>query len=197
MAGDRSTVLVVDDDAACRDLHELWLSEEYRVVTADNGEEALQHVAQSDIMLVDRQMPVMDGEALARRVHEGDHQCFVVMLSGVEPDFDIVDLPVDEYLTKPVARETVLDVVDTMLTRDVCRRLLQEFFSLAARKERLERRKRPTELAESDEYRRLTADLEAKRVAVREMLEELDGEWQNALLSTVTEDGPIEELVSS
>ena len=186
------TILVVDDDEACRELHGLWLAEEHHVLKASSGDEALDDVDRADVVLLDREMPGMDGEAVARRVRRTDHDCFVVMLSGVEPDFDIVDLPVDEYLTKPVTRDDLVDVVETMLERDVRRGLLREFLSLAARKERLERRKRPTELASRDEYRELLAKLEAKRAAVCEIATELDEEWCEAHLSTVGDDIPFE-----
>jgi len=188
MSGDRDTVLVVDDDPACRDLHSIWLEDEYEVVTAADGEAAIEKVAEADVMLLDREMPKMDGEAVAKQVHEEGLDCFVVMLSGVEPDFDILDLPVDDYLTKPVSREAVLDVVETMLSRAVCQRMLREYFSLTARKATLELRKRSDERNASDEYQDLLSELEAKRIALDEMLEQFDGDWRQAILAAVDDD---------
>jgi len=188
MSGDRDTVLVVDDDPACRDLHSIWLEDEYEVVTAAHGEAAIEKVAEADVMLLDREMPKMDGEAVAKQVHEEGLDCFVVMLSGVEPDFDILDLPVDDYLTKPVSREAVLDVVETMLSRAVCQRMLREYFSLTARKATLELRKRSDERNASDEYQDLLSELEAKRIALDEMLEQFDGDWRQAILAAVDDD---------
>jgi len=188
MCGDWDTVLVVDDDPACRDLHSIWLDDEYEVLTAADGTAAVEQVGAADVMLLDREMPRMDGEAVARHVHDSNADCFVVMLSGVEPDFDILELPVDEYLTKPVSREAVLDVVETMVSRGVCQRMLREYFSLTARKATLELRKRPDELNDSEEYHDLIADLEAKRVALDEMLEQFDGDWRQAILAAVGSD---------
>jgi DNA-binding response OmpR family regulator len=188
MSGDRDTVLVVDDDPACRDLHSIWLEDEYEVVTAAHGEAAIEKVAEADVMLLDREMPKMDGEAVAKQVHEEGLDCFVVMLSGVEPDFDILDLPVDDYLTKPVSREAVLDVVETMLSRAVCQRMLREYFSLTARKATLELRKRSDERNASDEYQDLLSELEARRIALDEMLEQFDGDWRQAILAAVDDD---------
>jgi len=185
MSGDWDTVLVVDDDPACRDLHSIWLEDEYEVLTAADGKAAIELVGQADVMLLDREMPRMDGEAVAHHVHETEQNCFVVMLSGVEPDFDILDLPVDEYLTKPVSQETVLKTVETMVSRGVCQQMLREYFSLTARKATLELRKRPDELTNSEEYHELLADREAKRVALNEMLEQFDGDWRQAILAAV------------
>lgn len=188
MSGDWDTVLVADDDPACRDLHSIWLEDEYEVLTAADGKVALEKVGAADVVLLDREMPQMDGEAVAHRLDEGQYDTFVVMISGVEPDFDILEFPVDEYLTKPVSRESVLQVVDTMLSRGVCQRMLREYFSLTARKATLELRKRPDELNDSNEYDELVTELEATRVALDEMLEQFDGDWRQAILAAVDDD---------
>lgn len=176
------TILVVDDDRSVRALHEAWLQDRYDVVTAADGREALNRVEGVDVVLLDREMPGLNGTAVAERIDESDVDPFVVIVSGVEPDFDIVDLPIDEYMTKPVTQEEIRTVVETMLARAECQDRLREFYSLAARKAALEVQKGPTELAESDEYSGLTSDLEATRVAVEELLAKLDGEWQRTIL---------------
>lgn len=66
MTSDKSTILVVEDEAESRDsLRELFELEGYRVETAVNGREALDiltsHGEQICIMLLDLFMPVMDG----------------------------------------------------------------------------------------------------------------------------------------
>lgn len=188
MSRDGATVLVVDDDPACRDLHSIWLDDEYDVLTAADGETALDHVGAADVMLLDRQMPRLDGEAVARHVRSGDHECFVVMISGVEPDFDMLDLPVDEYLTKPVSRGDVCEVVQTMVSRARCQRLLREYSSLSARKAALELRKSPATLAASPEYDQLVTQLEQKREHLDEMLAAFEDDWRQAILAAVAED---------
>jgi len=66
MSGDRSTVLVVEDEQESRDtLRDLLELEGYRVQTAVNGREALDVISASGddicIVLLDLFMPVMDG----------------------------------------------------------------------------------------------------------------------------------------
>lgn len=66
MTSDRSTILVVEDEAESRDsLRELFELEGYRVETAVNGREALDILTsrgeQICIVLLDLFMPVMDG----------------------------------------------------------------------------------------------------------------------------------------
>jgi CheY-like chemotaxis protein len=62
---DPSTVLVVDDDLAVLDgLSELLQNEGYRVVTAQDGREGLDHLRRGlrpCVIVLDLMMPVMDG----------------------------------------------------------------------------------------------------------------------------------------
>ena len=61
-------VLVVDDEPPLRDLMRMVLEEEgYEVMTATNGEDALERTRTfaPDVILLDMSMPVMDGRAFA------------------------------------------------------------------------------------------------------------------------------------
>ena len=75
-AGDRGTVLIVDDDADTRSgLSELLVGEGYRVLTAGNGQEALASLRRMEtrpaVILLDLMMPVMNGwEFLAERARD-------------------------------------------------------------------------------------------------------------------------------
>lgn len=65
-------VLVVDDDDTLRGLYAQLLQElGYRVDTAANGAEAVQAVRLSrpDLVLMDYEMPILDGLAAAREIH--------------------------------------------------------------------------------------------------------------------------------
>jgi len=63
--GTRATILVIDDDDDIRAVLAMVLDEAgFRVVTAANGREALEHLRedpQPDVILLDLMMPEMDG----------------------------------------------------------------------------------------------------------------------------------------
>ena len=66
------TVLIVDDDVDCRDMHEIALMwDGFRVVTAANGREALTALAAERpcVILLDLMMPIMDGLTFLRERH--------------------------------------------------------------------------------------------------------------------------------
>jgi CheY-like chemotaxis protein len=80
-------VLVVDDDGELRDLVTLALLDEgYQVVSASNGAEALRRVQLycPDVILLDLDMPVMDGPTFAQQYHAlpGAHAPIVVFTAG-------------------------------------------------------------------------------------------------------------------
>jgi two-component system KDP operon response regulator KdpE len=104
--GWRRRILVVDDE------HGILLyvganlrQQGYEVVTARNGQEALERAALQppDLVILDLAMPVLDGLATLRRLREWT-QVPVVVLSAHADEADKVralDLGADDYLTKP------------------------------------------------------------------------------------------------
>jgi DNA-binding response OmpR family regulator len=147
------SVLVVDDEQDIAELYSMWLKREYHTATAYDGEQALEHVDEStDIVFLDRQMPGLSGDEVLDQVDNLDIDCRVVMVTAVDPDFDIVDMPFDDYLTKPVTREDLLGAVDEMLSRESYDDQMQEYFAAVSKKATLESEKNPAELDESDEY---------------------------------------------
>lgn len=102
-------VLVVDDDQVIRGLLEVNLEMEgYEVVTAADGQEALDRVADShpDLVLLDVMMPRVSGWTVAERLKGDDRTRHIpiVCLSARAMEVDVrkgAQLGVDRYVTKP------------------------------------------------------------------------------------------------
>jgi len=78
-------ILVVDDDQAIRCLlRDMLEPEGYEVVEAENGHEGLlrYHTAPADLVIVDMQMPVMDGLTLLRELQRAFPAVKVLAMSG-------------------------------------------------------------------------------------------------------------------
>ena len=104
---DRSkpVILAVDDDERVRALCAAALSQEFEVVPAENGKQALQLFYQKrpDVVLLDVTMPVMDGWETCRRIRDMA-DVPVIMLTAHGADHDVVrglDAGADDYVTKP------------------------------------------------------------------------------------------------
>jgi DNA-binding response OmpR family regulator len=93
------------------------------------------------------------------------------MVTAVEPDFDILKMGFDDYLVKPVTSDTLREMVVGLLQRGEYDTEMQELFSLTSKKAMLETEKSATELADNDEYQRLTERINELRSKADESLE--------------------------
>lgn len=110
------SVVIVDDEPQAADLFAEQLGGENDVTVAYGGPEALDIIDHTtDVVLLDRRMPDMTGDEVLDHIRKQEFGCRVVMVTAVEPELDIVDLPFEEYLTKPVdadeLRETINDQI--------------------------------------------------------------------------------------
>ena len=153
-------VLVVEDEPDLADLYAAWLGDEYRVRTAYGGHEALDQLDEADndvdAILLDRRMPGLSGDEVLTAVRERGIDCRVAMVTAVEPDFDILEMGFDDYLVKPVTSDTLRETVEGLLRRGEYDSEVQELFSLTSKKAMLESEKSASDLADNDEYQRLT-----------------------------------------
>ncbi|MDP1644775.1 MAG: sigma 54-interacting transcriptional regulator [Thiobacillus sp.] len=110
-------ILVVDDDAALRELITLRLEANgFRVAAVDSGEAALAKLAlaRPDAVLTDMQMDGMDGMALFRAIHARDPALPVIVLTahGTIPDaVAATHQGLFGYLTKPYDAPTLIDLL--------------------------------------------------------------------------------------
>jgi CheY-like chemotaxis protein len=121
-AADRPTILVVDDDAAVRDVvSEALRDEGYRVRQAVDGLAALEALETDGIALVlsDVQMPRLGGLALAHLLLARVHPVPVVLMSAVAPRQQPTAVP---YVPKPFVLAQLLRVVADVLARSGARR---------------------------------------------------------------------------
>jgi DNA-binding response OmpR family regulator len=158
---DELTILVVDDEEDIADLYTTWLQMDHEVRKAYRGEEALEKVDEDvDLVFLDRQMPDYAGDEVLEMIRDRGLDCRVVMVTAVDPDFDIVSMDFDDYLTKPVMRDDLTDAVETMRERDAYDETLQEYYALTSKKATLEAEKTPSELQASEEYQEMVERVE-------------------------------------
>ncbi|MDP2031661.1 MAG: sigma 54-interacting transcriptional regulator [Thiobacillus sp.] len=110
-------ILVVDDDAALRELITLRLEANgFQVEAVGSGEAALAQLAvtRPDAVLTDMQMAGMDGMALFRAIHARDPTLPVIVLTahGTIPDaVAATQQGLFGYLTKPYDAKTLVDLL--------------------------------------------------------------------------------------
>ena len=157
------TILVVEDETSVTKLYVQFLEPEYTVLTAETAQEGIDILlgqdeatdagaAEIDTVLLDRRLPDAPGEEVLDLIEEHGFDCRVAMVTGVEPDFDIVDMGFDLYIVKPVTRSELLEAVGTLFVRSEYGGLLREAASLASKRALLESQKSEAELEASAEY---------------------------------------------
>jgi len=106
-------ILVIDDEPQIlRALRTILTEKQFRVTTANRGEEGLTLAAANppDIVILDLGLPDMDGIEVCARLREWT-QCPVIVLSVRDSERDKVaalDKGADDYLTKPFGIEELL-----------------------------------------------------------------------------------------
>lgn len=116
------TILVVEDNEHTRMLTEARLRKFYNVVTAENGEEALDifYERQIDLIVADIMMPVMDGYELVKNLRDNNEEVPVLFLtakSTFEDKRQGFELGIDDYVTKPIDYEELLLRIKALLRR--------------------------------------------------------------------------------
>ncbi|HZO26093.1 MAG TPA: response regulator [Chloroflexota bacterium] len=110
------SVLVAEDDRGIRTLLELILrGDDCSVIAASDGAEALQlaRLHDIDLLLVDVNMPRLDGTAVCRAYRERGGEAPVVLLSASVDGADAArDCAADGFIAKPFQLATILDAVN-------------------------------------------------------------------------------------
>ncbi|MFC7134906.1 MULTISPECIES: response regulator transcription factor [Salinibaculum] len=164
-------VLIVEDEPDVADTYRLWLADDYDVRVAENGDEGLEELnSDVDVVLLDRMMPGLSGDEVLAHIRDEELDCRVAMVTAVEPDFDILEMGFDAYLSKPIKSDQLEDTVTNLLERSEYDSLLQEYYSLVEKQATLEATKSRAELAESEEYEKLTSRIGDLRGELSETL---------------------------
>lgn len=177
MPTDTPVVLVVDDEVDLADLYSQWLTDDYAVRTAYDGEHALDRLDDTvDVVLLDRRMPDLSGDEALDRIRARDDDCRVAMVTAVEPDYDILELGFDAYLTKPVSATELHEVIEDLLTRATYDRAVQEYYAAVATRAALDAQKPASELATNERYAELTAEIETLESELDDTRGDLDSD---------------------
>jgi two-component system phosphate regulon response regulator PhoB len=171
MSTEQPSVLLVEDEPAQREVLSYNLEADgFRVLTADNGEEALMMVAETppDIIVLDWMMPNVSGIEVCRQLktRSATRAIPIIMLSARSEEVDRVrglETGADDYVIKPYSMVELMARVRAQL-----------------------RRTRPATMGERLEYGDIVLDAETHRVTRREKTLRL-GPTEFRLLSTFME----------
>lgn len=116
-------ILVIEDDSDIADLIHLHLGDlDYAVTTARDGNAGLRHAISThwDMIILDVQLPGIDGLEICRRIRQRSQYVPILMLTAKSSELDrVVGLEVgaDDYVTKPFSVLELKARVRAMLRR--------------------------------------------------------------------------------
>ncbi len=117
------TIMIVDDDPSIRNMLSIVLKKEnYSVISAGSGEEALKHLKNSDIQMVisDIKMPGMNGIELLGRIKKIKPEIPVLMITAFASTDDAIEamkLGAEDYVSKPFNLDELKIVIRKTLSK--------------------------------------------------------------------------------
>ena len=179
-------ILVVEDEPELAELYSGWLSEEYPVRVAHDGPEALEEYDDEvEVVLLDRELPGMNGRAVLSMLRDRGADCQVAMVTAVEPEMNVVEMGFDAYVTKPVREEEIFELVDHLLHRRIYDENVRRLFSAISKQIALENQYSEEELEDNDQYQYLLAEVETLREETAELADRFDDENFRTALSSL------------
>ena len=164
----KPNVLVIDAEPEIVDMYREYLDDSCTVTGATGGEEGLERLDDhTDVVVLDRRMPEMSGDAVADQIKRMPIHTKIVMVTAIEPDMDLLHIEFDDYMVKPVTQADLTRAVDRMTNRIELENQLQELLGLASRLTTLEDKLDIESLETSDKYHRLTDEFTQLKREIR------------------------------
>ncbi|MXR52294.1 response regulator [Halovenus sp. WSH3] len=172
---DLPVALLVDDEKEVADAYALRLRGLCDIETVYDGQAALEQIEDDeiDILLLDRHMPGMSGDEVLERLPETGFSGRVIMVTAIDPGFDVLDMPFDDYLCKPVDREDIRDAVSQQCTV-LGYETLGEYFSAASKRSVIETELPEEKRANHEEYQAVVERTERLRERATRLLSDAE-----------------------
>jgi len=174
---DDATVLVVDDEKEVADVYALRLRTEFETETAYGGEAALDTIGDGDeidVVLLDRRMPRVSGDDVLEEIRDRGIDCRVIMITAVDPDFDIIDMQFDDYLCKPIEKDDLVAAIEQQLTARRYDDQLTRYLEATSKLALLEAEKTTQTLDANEDVAELKARIDELKSGMDDTLAEFD-----------------------
>ena len=111
-------ILVAEDDDISYSLLQVYLTKEnYEVLRAVNGKQTIEMFKENpnvSLILMDLKMPVLDGYEATREIKKMDKKVPIIAQTAYALSGDsqkAIDVGCDDYVTKPIKKEELLDKI--------------------------------------------------------------------------------------
>jgi len=120
-----NVIAIIDDEPMQRTLLTSYLSEQYSVVSYQDGQDFLMNMSKErfDLVICDIEMPNIDGLAVKSALQNDPEMSqvpFIFLTANDDPKMEVSasELGIDNYLTKPISKERLLMSIERTLIRN-------------------------------------------------------------------------------
>ena len=119
---DKQRILIADDSEMNRAILTEMLGEEYEILEAENGQQAIEMIEKNsgiDLLLLDIMMPKLDGWQVCRDIRKKSN-CPIIMVTAKGETFDKVlglELGADDYVVKPFDAKEIVARIKAVMRR--------------------------------------------------------------------------------
>lgn len=146
-------VLLAEGEPALSTLYARWLSERYAVQTVESGASVLEALDGAvDVLVLNRLLPDRASADVLEQVSRRAPDCGVLVVTTQPPDVDVLDLPFDDYLLKPVDRFTLHEGVEYALEQAAADPAVREYDRLLTKRRLIESEKTADTLSNAERY---------------------------------------------
>ena len=122
-----ATILIADDDSSLRNSLKVALQDDYHVLTAADGKEALAAIQKEsiDLIILDIRMPVIEGMEILKEAKNDDPSIEVIMLTGMDEVSQAVEamrLGAYDYITKPFDFDKLMGTIEKVVEHKMLRK---------------------------------------------------------------------------
>jgi DNA-binding response OmpR family regulator len=171
-------VLVVEDEEHLAELYTDYLATDYEVRTAYGGVDAMEMLSDDiDVVLLDRRMPVVSGNEVLAEIEDRAMETRVAMVTAVDPDFDIIDMGVDDYIVKPVTKDALREVVERLTKVSEYNEQMRELTAKKLKRNVLEVEKTDAELEKNEQFQTLQSEIDDLEERIEDIAEDLGSDY--------------------
>lgn len=119
---EKKKVLIVEDDDSVLEVLKLMLSKSnYQIIVARNGEEAVNcyKFTRPDIVLMDIELPVMDGITATKMIMEIDPNAIIIGVTAysISKGRDLIQAGAKEIIEKPFSKKKILQTIEKYIEK--------------------------------------------------------------------------------
>lgn len=177
LAEQKPEVLIVEDNKPQSKMYKRWLEPAYETRTANTRSEIFDEISDStEIVLLDRKLPSTSAEELltSSDVFDGKQ---VIMITGIEPGIELIQLDITDYILKPISKEDLHDAVNKAVKAARGTENDRELVALVSKKRVLDRK--PRGIRESGEYKELMERIENLKEDMDALPDPIEKELEN------------------